>query len=129
MSCTLFFRAIIKEDSYGVGAELAEQCRTTVAALEQFGRDFIHSLPPEAKATLDRFVRSRAARAPLGERNQIGARAALVALTALEAEVTFILSGRQEQIKVHANYFFGAAAPPILGNFNFSTPPPTPARR
>jgi hypothetical protein len=100
------FQSYHQEDSYGVGKELAEQCRSTVAALQQFGQNFIHSLPPQAKTTLDSFVRSRAAQAIQFDPDQRAARAALVALTALEAEITFILSGRQEQIRARSERAF-----------------------
>jgi hypothetical protein len=101
------FQSYHQEDTYAAGRELAEQCRRTAADLQQFGRDFTDSLPPQAKATLDSFLRSRAAQATsLSEPDQRVARGALVALAALEAEITFILSGRQEQIRARSERAF-----------------------
>jgi hypothetical protein len=97
------FQEVQKEDSYGAGKYLRERCGSVVSGIATFRRDFENSLPSEAKDRIDAFLKSRPAQAAsdpsTGER---GARAALVALGAFEAEITFILSNRQEQIRARS---------------------------
>lgn len=97
------FQGYHQEDSYGAGAYLREQCGVVVQSLEAFRRDFGGSLPPPAIERLDHFLKTTLAQAAKdASTTQRGARGALVALAALEAEITFILSGRQEQIRARS---------------------------
>jgi len=101
------FMGYHNEDNYGAGKYLREQCEIAVIALETFRRDFDRSLPKEAADRIDRFLSSRlatAAKDPSTEHR--GARGALVALAAVEAEITFILHGRQEQIRARSERAF-----------------------
>ena len=94
------FMGYHQEDSYGAGNYLREQCAIAVGALEIFCRDFAESLPKEAAERIDRFLASRLAGAAKdAATDHRGARGALVGLAAIEAEVTFVLYGRQEQIR------------------------------
>ena len=72
-------------------------------AIEVFRRAHDLSLSPTAKSRINTFLKSRlagAARDPsIGPG---GAREVLVALAALEAQITFLLSGRQEQIRARS---------------------------
>jgi hypothetical protein len=97
------FQSYHSEDSYGAGEFLREQCGALVYALEQFRRDFADSLPPVATTRIDHFLGTRLVEAAKdASTNQRGARGALVGLAALEAEVTFLLAGRQEQIRARS---------------------------
>jgi hypothetical protein len=94
------FKSYQSEDSYGAGEFLREQCGRLVQSLEEFRRDFDASLPAEVSARIDHFLKRTVLQAAkdhaTGGR---GARGALVALAAIEAEITFLLAGRQEQIR------------------------------
>ena len=94
------FQGYHQEDTYGAGEYLREQCEAAVQYLEHFVKEFHSSLPREAEDRINLFLNSRLAQAVRDKLTaQRGARGALVALAALEAEITFILSGRQEQIR------------------------------
>ncbi|WP_152024934.1 hypothetical protein [Candidatus Filomicrobium marinum] len=101
------FMSYHNEDSYGAGNYLREQCEIAVIALETFRRDFDRSLPKEAANRIDSFLGSRLARAAKDASTaQRGARGALVGLAAVEAEITYILHGRQEQIRARSERAF-----------------------
>jgi len=94
------FQGYHTEDTYAAGTFLREQCGALVQSLEQFRHDFAGSLPSAAIARIDHFLGTRIVQAAKDAKaEQIGAaRGALVALAAFEAEITFLLAGRQEQI-------------------------------
>ena len=95
------------EDTYGAGRYLREQCEIAINALTTFRQDFDRSLPREAAVRIDSFLRSRLAQAAKdASSDQRGARGALVGLAAVEAEITFILHGRQEQIRARSERAF-----------------------
>jgi hypothetical protein len=97
------FQEVQREDSYGAGPFLHEQCGAAVRSLAAFRDDFASALPQEAVGRIDAFLKSRPAQVTLdANTGQRGARATLVALAAVEAEITFILSGRQEQIRARS---------------------------
>jgi hypothetical protein len=101
------FMGYHQEDSYGAGKFLREQCGTAVFSLEQFRREFAQSLPKDAVDQIDRFLNSRlAVGAKDSQAEHRGARGALVGLAAVEAEITFILDGRQEQIRARSERAF-----------------------
>jgi hypothetical protein len=101
------FQGYHQEDSYGAGMFLRERCGAAVSSLERFRRDFAQSLPSNAVARIDSFLASRlAAAARDSNSDHRAARGALVGLKAIEAEVTFILSGRQEQIGARSERAF-----------------------
>jgi hypothetical protein len=90
-----------REDTYSAGTFLRAQCGALVQSLEQFRRDFAGSLPSAAIARIDHFLGTTIVQgAKDATAEQVGAaRGALVALAAFEAEITFLLAGRQEQIR------------------------------
>src|SRR5215510_2124052 len=101
------FQGYHQEDNYGAGRYLREQCGAAVDSLQRFRQHFAGSLPDDAITLLDNFLASapaRAAREP--STAQRGARGALVVLAALEAEITFVLTGRQEQIRARSERAF-----------------------
>ncbi|MFG1202908.1 hypothetical protein V5F29_11005 [Xanthobacter aminoxidans] len=101
------FMGYHNEDSYGAGKYLREQCETAVVELERFRQEFTKSLPNGATERIDKFLASKPAQAAKdvsGE--QRSARGALVGLVAIEAELTFILYGRNEQIRARSDRAF-----------------------
>jgi hypothetical protein len=98
------FQSYHTEDTYADGTFLREQCGPLVQSLEQFRQDFAGSLPSAAIARIDHFLGTRIVQAAKDAKaEQIGAaRGALVALAAFEAEITFLLAGRQEQIRARS---------------------------
>jgi hypothetical protein len=97
------FQSYHQEDSYGAGRYLVQQCSLAVDTLAEFRRTFAVTLPAPAIASLDHFLDSRLAAATKdGSADHRAARGALVALVGVEAEVSFILAGRQEQIRIRS---------------------------
>jgi len=97
------FQSYHAEDSYGAGKFLRDQCGALVQSLEQFRRDFAASLPSVATARIDHFLGTALVRAAKdASTDHRGARGALVGLVALEAEITFLLAGRQEQVRARS---------------------------
>ena len=97
------FQGYHQEDSYGAGEFLRQQCRAVIRSLELFREEFASSLPPDAVSRICDFLKTNLARAANDpSAAQRGARGPLVALVGLEAEITFILSGRQEHIRARS---------------------------
>lgn len=102
------FQSYHMEDTYSAGTFLREQCGSLVQSLEQFRYEFAGSLPSAALARIDHFLMTRLVRAVAlagkePSADQVGAaRGALVALAAFEAEITFLLAGRQERIRARS---------------------------
>lgn len=97
------FMSYHQEDSYGAGKYLREQCEIAIVALEQFRQEFAGSLPKDATERIDRFLVSDLCKAAKeASTDHRGARGALVGLAAIGAEVTFILHGRNEQIRARS---------------------------
>lgn len=97
------FQGYQTEDSYGAGKYLREQCGAVVQSIDSFRKAFADSLPKEAAGRIDYFLKTTlAAAAKDASANQRGARGALVGLAAFESEITFILAGRQEQIRARS---------------------------
>jgi hypothetical protein len=97
------FQSYHNEDSYGAGKFLREQCGALVQSLEQFRHDFAGSLPSAAITRIDHFLGTSLVQAAKDtSTDQRAARGALVGLAALEAEITFLLAGRQEQIRARS---------------------------
>ncbi|MGO8954527.1 MAG: hypothetical protein ACLQF2_14540 [Rhodomicrobium sp.] len=96
------------EDSYGAAQYLCEQCAAVIRGLRSFRDDFANVLPAEVSARIDRFLSLRIATAALTpERfHAEAARGALVGLAALEAEVSFMLFGRDEIIRSRSERAF-----------------------
>jgi hypothetical protein len=98
------FQSYHKEDTYAAGTFLREQCGALVQSLEQFRHDFAGSLPSATIARIDHFLGTRIVQAAKDAKTEQieAARGALVALAAFEAEITFLLAGRQEQIRARS---------------------------
>jgi hypothetical protein len=88
-------------DSYGAEKFLREQCVALVQSLEQFRRDLVDSLPSTAVARIDRFLGTTLVQAVKNNATD-SVRGVLVGLAAFEAEITFLLAGRQEQIRARS---------------------------
>jgi hypothetical protein len=88
-------------DSYGAEKFLREQCVALVQLLEQFQRDFVDSLPSTAVARIDRFLGITLVQTVKNNATD-SVRGVLVGLAAFEAEITFLLAGRQEQIRARS---------------------------
>ncbi|MDQ0513014.1 hypothetical protein [Ancylobacter amanitiformis] len=104
------FHGYHRPDSYGAEAYLGEQCTQAVIALERFRQEFTQSLPDIAAQRIDFFLKERLGHAE-GDGQTIAPQtvdpgSALVGLVALEAEITFILRGRQEQIRARSERAF-----------------------
>jgi hypothetical protein len=101
------FMGYQQEDSYGAGKYLRGQCATAVDALLEFRQGYGRSLPPKTLSSIDHFLESPLGKASKDEAtDHRGARGALVGLSAIEAEITFVLSGRQEQIRTRSDRAF-----------------------
>jgi hypothetical protein len=102
------FQSARAEDSFGAAEYLCEQCAAVIAKLRCFRRDFANVLPAEAVSRIERFLNSRLAGAVLspGRFASEAVRGALVGLAALEAEVSFILFGRDEIIRSRSERAF-----------------------
>lgn len=101
------FMAYQNEDSFASGKYLRERCGNAVTALESFRQDFGRALPKEAADRIDSFLGSSLAKAAKDpSTDHRGARGALVGLAAVEAEITFILHGCQEQIRARSERAF-----------------------
>lgn len=97
------FQSYHQEDSYGAGRMLREQCELTIISIEGFLSDFKTVLPSEAADRLSKFIVSAPAKSAKDATSEARAtRAALVALGALEAEVTYLLAGRDELIRIRS---------------------------
>ena len=97
------FQSYHAEDNFGAGNFLREQCALTAISIKQFRTDFDTVLPDEAKARIDNFLSLTLVTAANDDSTgQRGARGALVGLAALEAEITFLLSGRDELIRIRS---------------------------
>jgi len=97
------FQSSNSSDEFGGGNFLRAQCADVVSELERFQQEFGPSLPPGALTQLDRFFKTSAAQAARdAATKQRGARAALIALSALESELTFTLSDRQEYLRARS---------------------------
>lgn len=91
------------DDSYGAGSYLRNQCEVAVKALREFRREFEHALPESAVIRIDYFLGTSLAQATFDQSaDHRAARGAMVGLVAVEAEVTFMLHGRQEQIRTRS---------------------------
>jgi hypothetical protein len=103
------FQSYQKEDSYGAVRYLRKQCGSAVDSLLEFRQAFAGTLPPAAVPSLDHFLETslaKAAQEGSSDTHELAVRGALVALAAVEAEVSFILSGRQEQIRTRSERAF-----------------------
>jgi hypothetical protein len=79
---------------------LRAQCGSAVRSIEAFRHTHNLSLPTGAKEAIDKFLQLRLALAAKeGSTAQRGAWETVVGLAALEAQIAFILRGREEQIR------------------------------
>jgi hypothetical protein len=96
------------QDSFTVGAELVGQSRGILDALGTFRESFAATLPPDARASLDRFLNGRLARLVRSEEWTTGneVKVGPIFLTGLESEISFLLSDTQESIRARSERAF-----------------------
>jgi hypothetical protein len=88
-------------DSYSVYKLLAQQCRSVLDAIDQYRLDFQNALPEDVSHCFEVFFSGNDGRnvAVIREKpSESSALFGLVALSALESEISFLLSDKQEQI-------------------------------
>jgi hypothetical protein len=100
------FQTSSTSDSYGAGKLLGEQCGSVLGAVEEFAKTHERTLPPEAKAALGKFLGGHPGKVIRDMDAAREARAALVFLSALETEVSFLLAGRQELVRARSELAF-----------------------
>jgi len=104
------FLIVRKSDSYGTGKHLREQSASVRADLRSFRDQFQQLLPPQAIASIDKFVENTASLivSTTGTPDSQQARvwAVLVLLAAFETEMSFILSDVQESIRARSERAF-----------------------
>lgn len=94
------FQAVNTEDTWGAGKFLRRQSAAVVKSIETFSKYYEIYLPDEPKKCIQRYLAETVALVAMDETSDHrGARAALVGLIAFEAEMTLLLSSRQEAIK------------------------------
>ncbi len=95
--------SVNKDDSFGVGRGLTNQCKSITDEIVSFRDRHVIALPTTATAVVERYVSSSAARS-LSERGEGSGqpRAGLTALAAFEGEMTYVLSGRQERLRLRS---------------------------
>lgn len=104
------YLAVRSSDSYGRGKRLREQSASILTALEAFRDRFRQSLPPTAVDAIEYFINHSAnlIRSTIDhpDLRDESAWAALVALAALETEISFILSDVQQSIRARSERAF-----------------------
>jgi hypothetical protein len=100
------FMAVNTSDSYGIGKNLAQHCKSVLSAIDDFVQSFRTTLPSDTLAALDSFLKGHQAQTIKSGQEGDVARAGLVFLSALEAEISFLLSGRQELIRARSERAF-----------------------
>lgn len=95
------FQSYRDSDTYGAGKFLREQCVALIQVIEKFRHDFLQVLPPATIARIDRFLGTTLVQAVKNNETD-SVRGGLVGLAAFEAEITFLLTGRQEHIKARS---------------------------
>ncbi len=104
------FLAVRSSDTYSRAKRLREHCVAVLLAIRQFRDQFQHSLPPNALASVDEFVRKEdeLTRDANGSPDAFQERvwAALVVLAAFETEISFLLSDAQESIRTRSERAF-----------------------
>lgn len=104
------FLAVRGNDTYGRERRLREHCTAVLSALREFRDQFQESLPANALAALDEFVRKAdellrdAKGGPQAFQERVWA--SLVMLAAFETEISFILSDVQESIRARSERAF-----------------------
>lgn len=93
-------------DSYGGGKFLGDQCQSILAAIEEFAGAHETTLPPEARIALRKFLSGEQGKVIRDSQAAREARAALVFLSGLETEISFLLAGRQELVRARSELAF-----------------------
>jgi len=104
------FLAVRSSDTYSRAKRLREHCVAVISAIRQFREQFRQTLPPDSLVSIDEFVQKadELTREKNGSPDAFQERvwAALVALTAFETEISFILSNPQESIRARSERAF-----------------------
>jgi len=93
-------------DSYGAGKFLGDQCRSILEVIIEFARAHETTLPPDARVALDKFLSGHQGKVLKDLEAAREVRAALVFLSGLETEISFLLAGRQELVRARSELAF-----------------------
>lgn len=93
-------------DSYGAGKALGEQCQRVLGAIEEFVKAHERTLPPEVMTAIGTFLGGHQGKVIRDLNAAREARAALVFLSVLETEISFLLAGRQELVRARSELAF-----------------------
>ena len=103
------FRQVNSSDTYGSAKALRKRCAVVLSNLENFSAVHAATMPPKARQSINSFVREHAGLI-ISEANNDALRyqmeTALVMLTALEAEVSFLLADYQEDLRARSERAF-----------------------
>jgi hypothetical protein len=100
------FQSSSSSDTYGAGKVLGAQCQSALTEVEAFTSSYKTILPPAALSALDKFRSGHPGSVIRDADAAREARASLVFLAALEAEVSYLLAGRQELVRARSERAF-----------------------
>jgi hypothetical protein len=93
-------------DSYGAGKNLADQCADILATIRDFSDAYGAILPTYAAGPLGAFLAGHPAAVIGATGTAREGKASILFLLAFESEMSFLLSGRQEQIRARSERAF-----------------------
>jgi hypothetical protein len=92
-----------KEDPYGVRAMLGTECTAIIQELQRFTQSHAKTLPNAATAALARFFDVRPVQAVLNNsKDESSSKAGIVAVLVIAGELTHLLAGRQEGLRLRS---------------------------
>lgn len=100
------FQAVRATDDYNVGRYLAEQCRAILIEMDRFRAEFETVMPLDVNERLGNLLEDRLAKVIRQENDERQAKAGMVFLLAVEAELTDLFSNRQELIRARSERAF-----------------------
>jgi hypothetical protein len=100
------FQTSTSSDSYGMGKTLGSHCQSILKSLEEFRAAHERTLPAPALQCLTEFTQGQRAQVIKDKGATREARAGLIFLIALESELTFLLSSRNEFLRVRSERAF-----------------------
>ena len=93
------FLKVHSGDSYGVQKAIGKECAHVLEALRQFEREFGTIIPSTVRQRLNEFAKERQTLFEEAKKEDDKARAAIVLLSALRSELSFLLADEQEFIR------------------------------
>jgi hypothetical protein len=93
-------------DTYGAGKHLGEQSQEILALLTEFAKSNRSTLPPGALAAVERFLTGHPGKVIGNHESAREVRAGTVFLAALESEISFLLTDRQEFVRARSERAF-----------------------